>query len=57
MLSKAATFGDIPKGADPVDYSFFVNMLVFADVCGKPEVQTKIMELKEKLAKFNPQTT
>jgi hypothetical protein len=57
MLSKAATFGDIPKDADPVDYSFFVNMLVFADVCGKPEVQTKIMELKEKLAKFNPQTT
>jgi DNA-binding Lrp family transcriptional regulator len=55
MLSKAAAFGDIPKAADPIDYSFFINMLVFADVCGKPEVQAKIVELKEKLAQFNPQ--
>jgi hypothetical protein len=57
MLSKAAAFGDIPKDADPVDYSFFVNMLVFADVCGKPEVQAKIVELREKLSKFNPSIT
>lgn len=57
MLSKAAAFGDIPKEADPVDYSFFVNMLVFADVCGKPEVQAKIVELREKLSKFNPSIT
>lgn len=57
MLSKAAAFGDIPKNADPVDYSFFINMLVFADVCGKPEVQAKIVELREKLSKFNPSIT
>jgi DNA-binding Lrp family transcriptional regulator len=57
MLSKAAAFGDIPKDADPVDYSFFINMLVFADVCGKPEVQAKIVELREKLSKFNVSIT
>jgi DNA-binding Lrp family transcriptional regulator len=55
MMAKAATYGDIPKDADPVDFSFFVNMLVFADVCGKPEVQAKIVALREKLAKFNKQ--
>ena len=54
MLTKAAAYGDVPKDADPIDFSFFVNMLVFADVCGKPEVQAKIVELKEKLSKFNP---
>ena len=30
-------------------------MKVFADICGKPEIQAKIVELKEKLAQFNPQ--
>ncbi len=56
MMTKAAAYGDIPKDADPGDFSFFVNMLVFADVCGKPEVQAKIVMLREKLAKFNTQT-
>ena len=56
MMTKAAAYGDIPKDADPVDFSFFVNMLVFADVCGEPDVQAKIVELKNKLAKFNTKT-
>ncbi len=55
MMTQSAAYGDIPKDADPIDYAFFVNMLVFAEVCGKPEVQAKIVELKEKLSKFNPQ--
>jgi len=54
MMAKATAYGDIPKDADPVDFSFFVNMLVFADVCGRPDVQAKIIELKEKLAQFKP---
>lgn len=53
MMNKAAAYGDIPKDADPVDFSFFVNMLVFADVCGEPDMQDKIVELKNKLAKFS----
>jgi len=56
MMAKAAAYGDIPNDTDPVDFSFFVNMLVFADVCGRPEIQAKIVELKEKLARFNQQT-
>lgn len=53
MIAKAAAYGDVPKNADPIDFSFFVNMLVFADVCGEPDVQAKIVELKRKLEKFN----
>jgi hypothetical protein len=56
MMAKAATYGDIPKDADPIDFSLFVNMLVFADVCGEPDVQAKIVELKRKLEKFNTKT-
>ena len=56
MMAKAAAYGDIPKDADPVDFSFFVNMLVFADVCGEPDVQAKIVDLKRKLEKFNAKT-
>jgi len=57
MVAVMSTYNDIPKNADPTDYSLFVNMQVFADVCGKPEVQTKIVTLKEKLAKFNRQNS
>lgn len=56
MMAKAAAYGDIPKNTDPIDFSFFVNMLVFADVCGEPDVQAKIVELKKKLEKFNQKT-
>jgi DNA-binding Lrp family transcriptional regulator len=52
MVSKTAAYNDIPKGADPTDYSLYVNMQVFADICGKPEVQSKIAELKEILNKY-----
>jgi DNA-binding Lrp family transcriptional regulator len=38
--------------SETTDYSIYVNMQIFADVCGKPEIQTKIIELKEKLAKY-----
>lgn len=55
MMIQSTAYGDIPKDADPIDYSFFINMKVFADICGKPEIQAKIVELKEKLAQFNPQ--
>ncbi len=55
MMAAMQTYNDIPKDADPVDYSLFINMQVFADVCCKPETQAKIVTLKEKLAKFNQQ--
>jgi DNA-binding Lrp family transcriptional regulator len=52
MIAKTAAYNDIPKYADPTDYSIYVNMQIFTDVCGKPEVQAKIAELEEKLAKY-----
>jgi DNA-binding Lrp family transcriptional regulator len=56
MMTQTATYDDVPKDADPVDYAFFVNMMVFADVCSQPDVQAKIIELKNKLSKFTPPT-
>jgi hypothetical protein len=53
MMARLSTFNEIPKAADPVDFSLFANMLVFAEVCGKPEVQQKIVNLKEMLSKFD----
>ncbi|MGD6807173.1 MAG: hypothetical protein ACQCN4_09470 [Candidatus Bathyarchaeia archaeon] len=55
MMAVMATYNDVPKDADPIDYAIFINMQVFADVCGKPEVQEQIVTLKKKLAKFNQQ--
>ncbi len=52
LIAKTAAFNDVPKDADPTDYSIYVNMQIFADVCGKPEVQAKIGELEEKLSKY-----
>jgi hypothetical protein len=52
MMARLSTFNDVPKDADPVDFSLFANMLVFAEVCSKPEVQEKIVNLKEMLTKF-----
>jgi len=52
MMTKTLTFGDVPKDADPIDYSLYVNMQVFAEICGRPETHTKIAKLEEALAKF-----
>ncbi len=55
MMAKLSAYNEIPRNSDPVDFSLFVNMLVFADVCARPAVQEKILELKEKLSRFNSQ--
>jgi hypothetical protein len=52
MMARLSTFSEVPKDADPIDFSWFANMLVFAEVCGKPEVQERIVNLKEILTKF-----
>jgi hypothetical protein len=51
-----SAFGDIPKEADPIDFSLFANMQAFAKVCGEPTTRAKIVELQEKLAKFREQS-
>ncbi len=52
MMARITTLGDIPKDADPIDYSLYANMQAFAQVCGKPTTQAKILELEQNLAKF-----
>jgi hypothetical protein len=55
MVAQLSAYNEIPPDAEPTDFSLFVNMLVFAEVCGRPEIQAKIVELKEKLAQFDPE--
>jgi hypothetical protein len=52
MMAKIAAYNDIPKDVDPVDFSVYANMQVFAEVCGTAAIQEKIAELQEKLTKF-----
>ena len=54
MIIKMSAFGDVPKGADPIDFLMFANMQVFADVCGNPKIPKRIDALKEKLANYTP---
>lgn len=56
LMMEVSTFGDVPKTADPIDYALYANMQAFAQVCGKPETQTKISELKQSLEKFKLQS-
>ncbi|MCW3999713.1 MAG: helix-turn-helix domain-containing protein [Candidatus Bathyarchaeota archaeon] len=55
MVAQLSAYNEIPEGAEPTDFSLFVNMLVFAEVCGRPEIQAKIVELKAKLVQFDPE--
>jgi hypothetical protein len=55
MMAKIAAYNEVPQDADPVDYSLYVNMAVFADICGRPAVQARIVELESQLAKFKEQ--
>jgi len=55
LMLEVSAFGEVPQKADPFDYSMYANMQAFAQVCGKPEVQTKIRELQIQLEKFKHQ--
>ncbi len=55
MMAKMSAYNEVPQNADPIDYSLYANMQIFADTCGKPEVQAKIVELQNRLAKFKEQ--
>jgi DNA-binding Lrp family transcriptional regulator len=55
LMAEMTAFSDVPKDADPMDYSLFANMQAFAQVCSNPATQAKISELKEKLAIFREQ--
>ncbi len=57
MMHEIAAFGEVPKTTDPTDYSIYANIQAFAQVCGKPEIQTKITELQKELEKFKEQNS
>jgi len=52
MMSVLSEFNEVPKGADPIDFSLFANMQAFVQVCGKSATQAKIEKLKQKLTLF-----
>ncbi len=56
LMAEMSAFNDVPKQAEAMDYSLFANMQAFAECCSKPATQTKIAELKAKLAKFKAQS-
>ncbi len=55
MMLALLALGDVPKEAEPSDFSLYANMQVFVQLCSKPVTQTKIVELEKKLAKFRQQ--
>jgi hypothetical protein len=56
LMMTVSSFGDIPKEADPIDFSLYANMQAFAQVCGKPATQKKIVDLEQALNKFTEQS-
>lgn len=51
MINQTANYGDIPQNTDPIDYAFYINMTIFAEVCSQPDIQKQIINLKQKLSK------
>lgn len=47
-----AESNEVPPGADPVDYAFYVSMRAFAQVHGEPKARERVSELKRKLGEF-----
>ncbi len=56
ILNKILAYNDVPKNADPVDFSLYAHMNAFAYVLSEPEVKTKIIELKRRLEKFKEES-
>lgn len=56
LMQELAGFREVPKTADPIDYAVYANMQAFAQVCGKPEIQAKIVELQTRLQNFTQKT-
>ena len=51
IMAKVSAYNDIPA-AYPVDFALFASMQAFAQVCSDPATQKRLVELNEKLAKY-----
>ncbi|MCW4005752.1 MAG: winged helix-turn-helix domain-containing protein [Candidatus Bathyarchaeota archaeon] len=52
MITATAAFDNIPDNTDPIDYTLYVQMQTFTQICTNPETQTQIADLQQKLSKF-----
>ncbi|MCL4429836.1 MAG: winged helix-turn-helix domain-containing protein [Chloroflexi bacterium] len=56
IMTKAAVYGEIPKDANEVDFSFFATMQAFAQIFMEPTTHKKLEELAEKISKYQQET-
>ena len=56
IMTKAAVYGEIPKDANAVDFSFFATMQAFAQIFMEPATRKKLEELAEKISKYQQET-
>jgi hypothetical protein len=56
IMTKAAVYGEIPKDANEVDFSFFATMQAFAQIFMEPTTRKKLEELAEKISKYQQET-
>jgi len=52
LIAKILELDEVPKGADPIDFSLFANMQAFAQVWGDSAAPEKMLELKHRLSKY-----
>jgi len=55
MMTVISGFSDVPKEAHPIDYAMFANMYAFAEIFSESKTQSKLLELKKKLAEYQKQ--
>ncbi len=56
MMAIVSGFGEVPKDAYPIDYALFASMYAFAQIFAESTTQSRLLELKEKLAEFQKQS-
>ena len=56
ILNNVLAYKEVPKNADPVDFSLYAHMNAFANVWIEPENQAKLLTLKQKLEEFKQQS-
>jgi len=52
IVAKLANSREIPKDADPVDYSIYASMKAFAEVCGEGDFAERISRVRKMLSEF-----
>jgi DNA-binding Lrp family transcriptional regulator len=56
IMTKTAVYGEIPKDANAVDFSFFATMQAFVQLFMEPTTRKKLEDLAEKIMKYQQET-